>query len=332
MDPLLHQSEHKRLEDLAATGIMDTLPEAAYDDISILASYICDTPIAYISFIDDKRQWYKSSINVPITETSIEDALCANTLHGTELVHVSDLTQDARYRENPFVKSEMGIRFYAGYPLINSEGSALGTLCVIDYKVRELDERQRFALSALGRQVITQLELRRNLNTTASQAAHDALTGLPNRLLLTERLAQACRKAVTSKGQCALLFIDLDHFKAVNDTHGHSAGDLVLVEVASRLRSILRKGDTVGRYGGDEFLVVLEGIKTIADVEVIMESITSVLEVPIAHKSQLVRIGASIGYSIFPLHAKTSDELIQHADTRLYKAKRTRQASTHAKS
>ncbi len=174
MKKLRSATEIKRLQDLAATGIMDTLPEPAYDDITALASYICNSPIAYISFFDDNRQWYKSRINVPFEETSLEDALCSHTLHEKELVQVPDLTEDDRFKNNRIVQSGLGIRFYASYPLVNAAGSALGTLCVIDFTKRELNERQRFAMEALGHQVIAQLELRRLLNESRFHAFHDS--------------------------------------------------------------------------------------------------------------------------------------------------------------
>ena len=313
----------KRLQDLEDTAIMDTLPEAAYDDIASLAAFICDTPIAYISFLDQTRQWYKARIGLPFSETLIGEALCLPTLQETELVYIPDTTLDHRFRENPFVTStEYAVRFYAGIPLINSEGSALGTLCVIDMKQRELSEHQKFALAALGRQVVAQLELRRLLNTSQELALYDTLTGLANRLLLHEKLSQALSKAHTQSSICAVLFIDLDRFKEVNDSLGHAAGDAVLREVSYRLRQTVRHEDTVGRYGGDEFIVVLHDVINETAVQKIIVAIQNALSTPINFEGHTVEIGASIGSSFYPLHAESGEELIRHADSALYQAKK----------
>lgn len=315
---------NKRLQDLAATGIMDSLPETAYDDIATLAAYICDTPIAYISFVDEKRQWYKARIGLPFTETSLDEAMCLPTLLETELVYVPDARQDERFRDHHFVtRSERAVRFYAGVPLINSEGSALGTLCVIDTKKRELNERQKFALAALGQQVVSQLELRRVLNTSRELALYDALTGLANRLLLRDRLALALSQAALRDGNCAVLFVDLDRFKQVNDTLGHEAGDVVLRIVADRLRCLVSPNDTVARYGGDEFVIVLHNVPDTGHVRAIVINVQNALTLPITYRDQIVEVGACIGSSLYPLHATTADELIRHADTALYSAKKS---------
>ena len=318
-----NNNEQKRLQDLSATGIMDSLPEAAYDDIATLAAYICETPIAYISFIDETRQWYKSRINIPFSETTLNQALCMPTMQETELLHVPDMTLDPRFKDSPFVQdSKFGIRFYAGYPLINSEGSTLGTLCVIDSKKRRLNEQQKFALEALGRQVVMMLELKRVLNTSNELALYDTLTGLANRLLVHERLSQALSKATLDGYSCAVLFIDLDRFKAINDTLGHAAGDVVLQEIGRRLRSAVRQTDTVSRYGGDEFLVVLHNIKDATELTAIADLIRQKLEQPIFFEGNAMTIAASIGSSTFPEHAQTGEELIRRADSALYVAKR----------
>lgn len=326
MKPPLSKEE-KRLQDLMATGIMDTVPEQIYDDIAILAAYICKSPIAYISFIDGDRQWYKSRVNLSIKETTIDEALCATTIQETGLIHVSDLSKDKRFQNNPFVKSKDGIRFYAGYPLINSEGSALGTLCVIDYKVKELDEHQKNSLEALGRQVMALLDMRRALNTSRHHALHDNLTGLPNRLYFRERLNQACREAKRHNERCAVLFIDLDKFKLVNDTHGHHIGDLALKNTALKLRSVLREEDTVGRFGGDEFVVILNRIKDAKEAGKVASSIQEALERPLLLDGITVNIGASIGISLYPDHGLGTTTLINRADAALYEVKKSSRGS-----
>jgi GAF domain-containing protein len=157
------RNEAARVEALHKYAILDTEPEQAFDDLVLLASFICMTPIALISLIDEDRQWFKSKVGVSISETSREIAFCATAIQHPDVFVVPDTLNDERFRNNPLVVSEPNVRFYAGAPLIDEEGHALGTICVIDRIPRELIPDQRAALKALSRLVLAQLEFRRNL-------------------------------------------------------------------------------------------------------------------------------------------------------------------------
>ena len=163
MTTIKHTSEAERLAALEKYAILDTDPELAFDDLTLLASFICKTPIAMITLIDEHRQWFKSRIGISPSETSRDIAFCSAAIEQSDIFVVPDALQDARFRDNPLVISEPHIRFYAGTPLITEEGYALGTLCVIDKKPRELLREEREALRALSRLVLAQLEFRRNL-------------------------------------------------------------------------------------------------------------------------------------------------------------------------
>jgi len=156
-------NEAARLAALERYAILDTDPEQSFEDLTLLASFICKTPIALISLVDGDRQWFKSRIGISATETSRDVAFCSSAILQTDVFVVPDALKDDRFRNNPLVVDDPHIRFYAGVPLINEEGLALGTICVVDQTPRELSGDERDALKALSRLVMAQMEFRRNL-------------------------------------------------------------------------------------------------------------------------------------------------------------------------
>lgn len=155
------------------------------------------------------------------------------------------------------------------------------------------------------------------------RASYDALTGLPNRSLLHDRLQQALAKMVRERGLLGVLFLDLDGFKPVNDRYGHLAGDHLLVALSERLQGCVRESDTVARLGGDEFVIILPDMASPADAQLVAAKILSALSVPFAPQNETVpvRIGASIGISLYPAHGRTAEELLCAADKAMYAAK-----------
>jgi GAF domain-containing protein len=194
-------NEKRRLAVLWQYEVLDTVPEEVFDDLTELAARICEAPIALISLVDESRQWFKSRVGTPVSETSRDVSLCAYAINQSDLFIVPDATKDERFAKNPLVTSEPKIRFYAGAPLITPDGHALGTLCVIDKVPRELKADQKQALRILARHVMSQLELRRRSRELAEARQKEEklkadLDKLGRELAAARReLADASRKA-----------------------------------------------------------------------------------------------------------------------------------------
>lgn len=161
--PKTPANEVQRLKSLASFNILDTLPEKAYDDITAIAARICNTPIALISLVDKDRQWFKSKQGLETPETPREVAFCAHAiLAPDELFEVTDATKDPRFHDNPLVTEDPNVVFYTGASLVTQTGEAIGTLCVIDHKPREIDQNAKELLSLFSRHIVTHLEVRKN--------------------------------------------------------------------------------------------------------------------------------------------------------------------------
>jgi signal transduction histidine kinase len=193
----LHPNEAERLQALRSYGILDTAIEPAFDDITRIASYVCQTPISLISLVDEGRQWFKSEIGLGIRQTPLEQSICAHALLEHSFLEVPDTTRDSRFDCNPLVTGEPHVRFYAGALLRTPDGLPLGTVCVLDDKLRELSAEQRDILTALARQVMSQMELRRalllsdrlqrNISRLMAVAGHDLKQPLQVMVLAIDR-------------------------------------------------------------------------------------------------------------------------------------------------
>ena len=159
--------EHERLEALRRYDILDTPPEDDFDRLATLAALLCETPIALVSLLDERRQWWKARCGVRLNETSRALAFCSHAILGTTILEVPDAALDERFARSPLVIGDAGIRFYAGVPLFTPDGFALGTLCVMDRRPRRLRSDQRKGLWLLAEQVVGLLEQRRQAQTLA---------------------------------------------------------------------------------------------------------------------------------------------------------------------
>ncbi len=218
-----HPQEAQRLSRLLSYDVLDSEAEQAFDELTELASAICQTPISLISLVDQERQWFKSRVGLDAQETHRDLAFCAHAILQAGVFEVPNALEDPRFHDNPLVTNDPSIRFYAGAPLVSPQGDAIGTLCVIDREARELTASQRQALQTLAKQVISQLELRvqnRRLQRLNQQRdklyallAHDlrspfnGIMGLSRILsqniqrLTPEKIADAARGILTSSVQ-----------------------------------------------------------------------------------------------------------------------------------
>jgi diguanylate cyclase (GGDEF)-like protein len=269
MRAALPANETDRLETLHKSGLLDSSPEQAYDDITLLASYICGTPIAVVSLVDAERQWFKSSVGLDGSETPRDVSFCAHTiLQPDTLLVVPDARLDSRFSDNSFVVNDPHIRFYAGAPLVTPEGHALGTLCVVDLTPRQLNDAQIHALQALARQVMAHITLRgqaqemQRLNNQLERlSVRDELTGINNRRAFDIALQREIARAQHYNSPLSLVLLDVDAFKSYNDSFGHQEGDRVLRMVGSVLAQHIEDQvndmAVAARYGGEEFALIL---------------------------------------------------------------------------
>ncbi len=186
------ENEVARLEALRRYQILDTRSDQAFDDLAALASYVCGTPIALVSLVDSDRQWFKAKVGLDASETPRDISFCGHTILANDTLVVEDALADSRFADNPLVTSDPKIRFYAGAKLTTSDGHALGSLCVIDRVPRRLTAAQKEALEALSRQVVAQMEYKRNVLEMAEIIAERKQT---EELKAANQAAQAASRA-----------------------------------------------------------------------------------------------------------------------------------------
>ncbi|MDB5142953.1 MAG: domain S-box protein, partial [Mucilaginibacter sp.] len=166
-------AEDRRLNALGTYQILDTLPEKEFDAITRLASYICKAPIALLSFIDADRQWMKSRVGIDAKQIPREDAFCYHTIQDDKILEITDVLENETFRQNPFVINDPQIRFYAGVPLIDTDGFRLGALCVMDMVQRKLTDEQLGALQTLADEVMLHMALRKHKKLLAGNLLKD---------------------------------------------------------------------------------------------------------------------------------------------------------------
>lgn len=326
--------EDARLESLRRLDVLDTPREERFDRITRLAAHVAGTEIALVSLVDRDRQWFKSSVGLDVQSTSRDASFCAHAILDAGPMVVEDATDDPRFADNPLVTGAPNIRMYVGHPIHAPDGAPVGTLCVIGRSPGTLDPATMDALRDLAALVEIELdrdrlteserELRGHLEDARRRLAVDPLTRMWNRPAIERLVRTEYERAKRNMNPLAIAFLDVDHFKSLNDTHGHLAGDVALREVAARIRRSIRSYDACGRWGGEEFVIVMPRCDLKHAMTVAERVRAAVAQRRIDVGEAMVPVRVSIGVAACePDDDLLPRDLVHAADTALLRAKST---------
>jgi diguanylate cyclase (GGDEF)-like protein len=312
--PDIPQNEESRLETLESLNILDTFHEERFDRLTRMACKLFDVPIALVTLVDDRRQWFKSCIGLNVSETARDISFCGHAILSDEVLVVFDAEQDVRFADNPLVVDDPHIRFYAGCPIKSLNGSRLGTLCIIDDKARAFSKQDLVFLKDLASMVERELAF-------IELATIDELTGLSNRRGFMTNARYIISLCDRQQIACSLIFIDLNGFKNINDKFGHAEGDRALVDFSNLIRSNFRNSDILARLGGDEFVVLLTDTSK-SSAEIAMSKFQHAIDEYYAAANHGYSISCSYGIvgSDSNQHI-TIEKLLDDADSLMYEHK-----------
>jgi len=305
--------------------------EAVLDAINHMVELQCPGALSSILILDDSRQ-HLLTASAPGLPDAYSEAInggvigpkagsCGTAAYRNEMVIVEDIASDPLWEDYRDLALSHGLQACWSMPIQDNKGEVMGTFALYhDKQVRPNSTEIEIIQSASNLAGIA-IEHKRADDQLHRLAHEDMLTLLPNRALFMDRLERAIAQSRRKKKEFALLFIDLDRFKAINDTLGHEAGDRVLVVVAGRLKGCVRRMDTVARLGGDEFTVILTDIHSTRDVVSVAEKILDALSRPLDLDGDKYYVGGSIGISIYPDDGSDVDTLIRNADAAMYRTK-----------
>lgn len=304
--PPLPADETERLADLEELGILDTEPEKEFDRLVQLATVICRTPIGAITFIDGQRQWFKARVGVDVSATPRDLAFCAYTIAESDrLLEVRDTETDPRFVTNLFGPDVAPVRFYAGFPLQTREGSAVGTLCVMDTAPRTLTATQREAMSKLAHTVSTQLTMSRDLRI-ATQS--DRLTGLPNWFHFETQFDQ-CKTT-----RSVVVLVRLKTVGQLTSAHGFRTADAMIKQTAQRLRTGV-KGDTlIGRVKRGLFVMYFPDQDAVEFKRITAPALSACLAEPYNVEALTLMCPVNMGIAVQPDDGSKLDDLVTAAD------------------
>ncbi len=308
--------EDQRLAALYSYDVLDTQPEESFDRITRLVKMTIGTPIAVVSLVDRDRQWFKSHDGTDTVETPRNISFCTHTIQKNEPLIVPNALDDPRFALSPLVTCENGVRFYVGVPLCTPSGFNIGALCAIDTKPGTISPAQIEVMQDLARLVVDELELRR-------LAAVDSLTGAMTRRSFGLETEKETAKSRRYGRELSCIMLDIDHFKSINDTFGHPAGDHVLRTITSVCRNELREVDIFGRVGGEEFAIGLPETSLFGAAETAERLRRRIASQVVVFEGRTIPVTASFGVASFEKTDGSFEALRARADRALYQAKET---------
>lgn len=307
--------EPARLAALRRLDVLDTAPEEQFDKIVALVRTVLGVPIATVTLVDAHRQWFKAHHGMPVTETPRATSFCTHTVAARAPLAIADALLDPRVADSPLVTGDPFIRAYLGVPLITADGHAVGALCAIDTMPRAFTPAQIEVLAGFARLVVDELELRQIATT-------DQLTGSLSRRGFLAALDREIARSRRYGRPITLAVLDVDHFKRINDAHGHPAGDAVLRQLVACFIRTLRPADVVGRLGGEEFAILLPETDDRAALLTIerVRCMIAAADFEIGAGARL-RVTASFGVATLG-HDDDANTWLKRADLSLYAAKK----------
>jgi diguanylate cyclase (GGDEF)-like protein len=325
-------TETLRLADISSLDIFYTPLDVRFDRLTRLAQRALAAPVTTIGLLNGGRLWFKSVQGWNVHELAVEETLCVRTLVRNEPLIIEDTHRDPEAADHPLVRGPTRFRFYAGVPLRDRGGPAIGTLAIYDQKPRQLSSADVQALRDLGdlaqRELLAtelasaQAKLVGKLDIARRSAMIDALTRVWNRGAAEELLAVAAEHANRDDTTLGVIMVDVMRFKQINDNLGHQTGDQVLRRVASILVSSVREGDAVCRYGGDEFLIVLQNTSAEEAMRISERLRQRVAEFPMKVRTGTVSVAITTGTALRRRGMPSgADELVALADQSLIAAK-----------
>lgn len=322
--------EQDRQRALDELELLDTPAEHYLDTLVRLTRELFQVESVLISLIDHDRQWFKARIGLDAAQTSRDISFCDHAVAAHSPLVVEDARTDPRFADNPVVTGAPFVRFYAGQPLYSRDAQPIGTLCLLHPQPRQLSQAERTRLSDLGTLTEGYLQLRSvsqhaeklrcDVDREQRRALLDPLTQLWNRAGLNQFFPREYASAVAMGRHLGVIFCDLDHFKQVNDQHGHAGGDQALWQSARRMATALRPDDLLVRLGGEEF-VALVSVSDAHELQLIAERIRHEIASPPMLLGQVEHsMTTSIGTAITG-PGESQDSVLHRADQALYQAK-----------
>jgi diguanylate cyclase (GGDEF)-like protein len=312
---LLLDDDDGRVAALRRLDVLDTAVEEPFEKIVTLVRTVLAVPVATVTLVDRDRQWFKARRGMEQSETPRAVSFCTHTIQQRDPLIIENALADPRFADSPLVVGPPYVRSYAGIPLRTPEGYNVGALCAMDTRPRRFSPADIAILSNFANIVCDELELR-----LIAQVDH--LTGALTRRGFVDQAQREMERTLRYGRASSLIMIDVDHFKRVNDTYGHSIGDQVLKQIASLAETTLRPCDLFGRLGGEEFALLMPETSGAAALVVAERLRNTIAEHPMTlHGGGTIHVTASFGVAELSTSFSTLTAWLDRADTMLYAAK-----------